>query len=305
MLRYQDSTELMTIVGRGERMKRIAITAVVLAVCVLAFGQDKTKQQGATAGGQTPAQAATPPGKRQPQAKTQPEFEAYKAAIALPDAAAAEKAADDFAAKFPDSELRVVLYKAAMQKYGNVGNSDKMLDMAQKALTFDADDPEALVGAAQVLTERTKDTALDKDQRLAEAKKDAERALVTVDTDVPTSGYPPEKIDQFKRYIKSEAYAILGTLAANADNYAEAETQLKKSIEVFPEQLDPVAVLRLAIALDKQNKTADALKYANQAVDLTKDQADGPAGKAARAEQDRLKALNSGTAPGQTAPAKN
>jgi len=286
-------------------MKRIAITAVVLAVCVLAFGQDKTKQQGATAGGQTPAQAATPPGKRQPQAKTQPEFEAYKAAIALPDAAAAEKAADDFAAKFPDSELRVVLYKAAMQKYGNVGNSDKMLDMAQKALTFDADDPEALVGAAQVLTERTKDTALDKDQRLAEAKKDAERALVTVDTDVPTSGYPPEKIDQFKRYIKSEAYAILGTLAANADNYAEAETQLKKSIEVFPEQLDPVAVLRLAIALDKQNKTADALKYANQAVDLTKDQADGPAGKAARAEQDRLKALNSGTAPGQTAPAKN
>ena len=286
-------------------MKRIAITAVVLAVCVLAFGQDKTKQQGATAGGQTPAQAATPPGKRQPQAKTQPEFEAYKAAIALPDAAAAEKAADDFAAKFPDSELRVVLYKAAMQKYGNVGNSDKMLDMAQKALTFDADDPEALVGAAQVLTERTKDTALDKDQRLAEAKKDAERALVTVDTDVPTSGYPPEKIDQFKRYIKSEAYAILGTLAANADNYAEAETQLKKSIEVFPEQLDPVAVLRLAIALDKQNKTSDALKYANQAVDLTKDQADGPAGKAARAEQDRLKALNSGTAPGQTAPAKN
>jgi tetratricopeptide (TPR) repeat protein len=290
-------------------MKRIAITAVVLAVCVSVFGQDKTKQQGTAAAGQTAAQpagqAATPPGKRPPQAKTQPEFEAYKAAIALPDAAAQEKAADDFAAKFPDSELRVVLYKAAMQKYGNTGNADKMLDMAQKALTFDADDPEALVGAGQVLTERTKDTSLDKDQRLADAKKYCERALVTVDTDVPTAGYPPERIDQFKRYIQSEAYAILGTLAANAENYPEAETQLKKSIDVFPEQLDPVAVLRLAIALDKQNKTADALKYANQAVDLTKDRPDGPAGKAARAEQDRLKALSSGTAPGQATPAKN
>ena len=286
-------------------MKRIAVIAVALAVCVSAFGQDKTKQQGTPTAGQTAApaagQAATPQGKRPPQAKTQPEFEAYKAAIALTDAAAQEKAADDFAAKFPDSELRVVLYKAAMQKYGNMGNSDKMLDMGQKALTFDPDDPEALVGVAQVLVERTKDTSLDKDERLAEAKKDAEHALVTADTDVPTAGYPPERIDQFKRFVRSEAYAILGTLAANAENYPEAEAQLKKSIDAFPEQIDPVAVLRLAIALDKQNKTADALKYANQAVDLTKDRPDGPAGKAARAEQDRLKALSSGTAPGQSA----
>ncbi len=289
-------------------MKRIAIIMAVLAVCVTAFGQDKAAAPKSAAAGQTGAQtppgqaagqtAVPPPGKRPPQAKTQPEFEAYKTAIALTDAAPQEKAADDFATKFPDSELRVVLYKAAMQKYGATGNSDKMLDMAQKAITFDGDDPEALVGAAQVLVERTRDTSLDKDQRLAEAKKDAEHALVTVDTDVPTAGYPPERIDQFKRYIRSEAYAILGTLASNAENYPEAETQLRKSIDVFPEQVDPVAVLRLAIALDKENKTPEALKYANQAVDLTKDHPDGPAGKAARAEQDRLTKLSSGSAPG-------
>jgi len=279
-------------------MKRIAIIMAVLGMCVGSFGQDKpAAQTGAAAG-----QAATAPGKRPPQAKTQPEFDAYKAAIALTDAAAQEKAADDFAAKFPDSELKVVLYKAAMQKYQAANDADKMLATAQKALTFDADDPEALLAVSQVLTERTKDTALDKDQRLAEAKKDAERALVTVDTDVPTAGYPPEKIDQYKRYIRSEAYAILGTMASNAENYPEAEANLRKSIDVFPEQLDSVAVLRLAIALDKENKTAEALKYANQAVDLTKDRPDSPAGKAARSEQDRLKTLNSGTAPGQSAP---
>jgi len=220
----------------------------------------------------------------------------------LTDAAAAEKAADDFATKFPDSELKVVLYKSAMQKYQAANNADKMTDMAQKALAFDADDPEALVGVAQVLAERTHDTDLDKDQKLAEAKKNAERALQTVNTDVPTAGYPPEKIDLFKRYIKSEAYAVLGTLASNAKNYPEAEENLRKSIEVFPEQVDSVAVLRLAVALDMQNKIPDALKYANQAVDLTKDRPDSPAGKAARAEQDRLTKLNSGSAPGQSAP---
>jgi len=278
-------------------MKRAAIVIAVLGMCVWSWGQDKPAAQTAPAG----QAAAQPQGKRPPQAKTQPEFEAYKAAVGLTDAAAAEKAADDFAAKFPDSELKVVLYKSAMQKYQAANNADKMMDMAQKALTFDADDPEALVGVAQVLAERTHDTDLDKDQKLAEAKKNAEKALQTVDTDVPTAGYPPEKIDLFKRYVKSEAYAVLGTLASNAKNYPEAEANLRKSIEVFPEQVDSVAVLRLAVALDMQNKIPDALKYANQAVDLTKDRPDSPAGKAARAEQDRLTKLNSGSAPGQSA----
>jgi tetratricopeptide (TPR) repeat protein len=296
-------------------MKRAAIAIAVLGMCTWSFGQAKPATQGTatqgTAGQGTAGQAATgqaagaqaaPQGKRPPAAKTQPEFEAYQAAIVLPDPAASEKAANDFAAKFPDSELREVLYKAAMQKYQQANNGDKMDEMARKALAVDPDDPEALVAVAQVLAERTRDTDLDKDQKLAEAKKNAERALVTVDTDVPVSGYPPEKIDQFKRYIKSEAYAILGTLASNAKNYPEAETNLKKSIDVFPEQVDSVAVLRLAVALDMQNKISDALKYANQAVDLTKDRADSPAGKAARAEQDRLTKLSSGSAPGQPAP---
>jgi tetratricopeptide (TPR) repeat protein len=280
-------------------MKRAAIVFAVLVMCTWCLAQDK-KETPSTPAGQTAAQQ----GKRPPAAKTQPEFDAYKAAIQITDAAAAEKAADDFAAKFPDSELRVTLFKAAMQKYQP--NADKILETGQKALAIDPDDPEALVTVAQVLTERTHDTDLDRDQKLAETKKDAERSLVTVETDVPTSGFAPEKIDQFKRFVRSEAYAILGTLASNAKNYAEAEANLRKSVEAFPEQVDPVAVLRLAIALDMQNKYPDALKYANQAVDLTKDHPDSPAGKAARSEQDRLTRLSSGSAPGPgTAPQKN
>ena len=48
-----------------------------------------------------------------------------------------EKAADDFATKFPDSELRVLLYKAAMRGYQNANNGDKMLEEAQKLLKLD------------------------------------------------------------------------------------------------------------------------------------------------------------------------
>jgi tetratricopeptide (TPR) repeat protein len=264
-------------------MKRTAIiiTVAVLGISAGSFGQNKPAAQTAPAG-----QAAAPAGKRPPQAKTQPEFDAYKAAAALTDAAAQEKAADDFAAKFPDSELRPLLYKAVMHSYQQSNNADKMMAMSQKILSFDADDPEALLGVAQVLAERTHDTDLDKDQKIAEAKKDAQRSLVTVDTDVPSSGYPPEQLSAFKGFLRSEAYAILGTLDFNAKAWADAEGNLRKSIDAFPQQVDPIAVFRLSVALDMQNKYPEALKYANQAVDLTK--AGTNAGDAARKEKDRL-----------------
>ncbi len=285
-------------------MKKTAIVVAVLGMCAWSFGQgnDKPAAQNAPA-----AQAAgAPQGKRPAAAKTQPEYAAYNAAKALTDPVAEEKAADDFAVKFPDSELRPILYSAAMNLYQQANNADKMMDMAKKILTYDPDSPEALLGVAQVLAERTRETDLDKDQRLAEARKDAERALVTVDTDIPTAGIPQDRLDAYKGYLKSEAYAILGTLSFNAKNWPDAETSLRKSIDALPQQPDPIAIFRLAVALDMQNKIPEALKYADQAVDLTKDRPDSAAGKAARDEKDRLTKLSSGTAPGQTAtPAKN
>jgi len=286
-------------------MKRAAIIIAMLGISAWGLAQngfaqsnDKPTAQTAPAG-QAAGQATAPAGKRPPQAKTQPEFDAYKAAAALTDAAAQEKAAGDFATKFPDSELRPLLYKSVMHAYQQANSADKMMEMAQKILTYDADDPEALLGVAQVLAERTRDTDLDKDQRLAEARKDAQHALATVDTDVPSTGYPPEQLNAFKGFLRSEAYAILGTLDYNAKAWADAEGNLRKSIDAFPQQVDAVAVLRLSLALDQQNKYPEALKYANQAVDLTKEGTN--AGDAARKEKDRLTQLLSGSAP----PAKN
>jgi hypothetical protein len=87
-------------------MKRAAMVIVVLGAAALAMGQgnDKPASGQAVQSGQAAGQATAPAGKRPPQAKTQAEFEAYKAAAALgSDPAAQQKAADDFAAKYPDS----------------------------------------------------------------------------------------------------------------------------------------------------------------------------------------------------------
>jgi tetratricopeptide (TPR) repeat protein len=284
-------------------MTRAATLIAVLGFIVCSFTQNGFAQGDNKKPGQSNPQAASggqgsataPAGKRPPQAKTQPEFDAYKTASAITDPAAQEKAAADFAAKFPDSELRPLLYKSVMHAYQQANNGDKMMEMAQKVLSFDPDDPEALVGVAQVLAERTRDTDLDRDQRLAEARKDAERALVTVDTDVPTSGYPPDQLNAFKGFLRSDAYAILGTIDFNQKNWVAAETNLRKSIDAFPQQPDPVAIFRLSVALDMQSKYPEALKYADQAVSLTKEGTG--AGDAARKEKDRLTQLTGGAAP--------
>jgi tetratricopeptide (TPR) repeat protein len=281
-------------------MKRAAMMVAMLGISVWGLGQDTSKPasqsgQTAPAAGQT---AAAPQGKRPPMAKTKEEFEAYKAAVALTDPAAQEKAANDFAVKFTDSELRMVLYASAMHGYQQANNVEKMLEMAQKVLFYDADQPEALVRVAQGLSGLTHDTDLDRDQRLDEAKKDAQRALLTVDTDLVTGGQPQDKVDAYKAFLRSEAYYALGSIEYNAKQWADAETDLRKSIDAFPQQPDPVAVLRLSVALDQEKKYTEALKYANQAVDLTKN--DTSVGKAARDEKDRLTQINSGTAPGTT-----
>jgi len=288
-------------------MKRAPIVIAILAMCAtsLAQGNDKPATQNAPAAQQAGQAAAAPQGKRPPKVNSQEEYGAYKAAVAITDPAAEEKAASDFAAKYPESELRSLLFKSVMQHYQQANNADKMTEMAKKVLAIDPDDPEALVAVAQVDAEQPKDADLDREPRFAEAKKNAERCLVTVDTDVPTSGYAPEQLAAYKGFLRSQAYFVLGTLAFKNKNWPEAETNLRKSIDALPQQPDVVAVYRLAVAQDMQNKVPDALKTVQQAVDLTKDSPDSPAGKAAREEQDRLNKLSGGTAPGQPATSKN
>ena len=292
-------------------MKRAVIRGLlifgVLSFAVWAEAQSSgqpAQQNPAAAGQATPG--AAPQGKRPPQAKTDPELDAWKAATAIKsDPAAMEKASDDFAAKFPDSELRVLLYKNAMRLYQNANNAEKTEAMGRKVLGLDGEDPEALVTVAEVIAERTHEGQIDTDQRFAEAISMAQKATQTVDTDISVpAGTPQEKIDAYKAMLRSNAYSILGTIEFKRENYPGAQENLQKSIDVFPSQPDPVVVLRLALALDKQGKYPEALKEANRAVEMTQDNT--VIGTPARRERDRLQQLTGGAAPSQPqSPPKN
>jgi tetratricopeptide (TPR) repeat protein len=199
----------------------------------------------------------------------------------------------------------VLLYKNAMRLYQNANNADKTEAMGRKVLSFDGDDPEALVIVAEVIAERVRDTDVDKDQSYGDAITMAKKATQTVDTDIQVpAGTPQEKIDAYKSLLRSNAYSVLGTIEFKKESYPAAQEDLQKSIDAYPSNPDPVVILRLALTFDKESKYPEALKLANRAVEMTQDNT--VIGTPARRERDRLQQLTGGAAPAQPqTPPKN
>jgi len=273
-------------------MERTAILVAATVMAVLSAGLT-TAQTPAPAA--KPQSATTQPSGRPPvQAKTTEEYQAYQAAVTnAENPPAMEKAADDFAARFPASDLRVLLYRAAMQSYQTTSNSPKMLDMGQKVLSIDKDDPDALITVAEILEEQTSPNDLDKDQRMNQAVTDAQHALETIDSDLAVpAGSPPERVEAYKKYLRATALTIIGTIQYKREQYADAEATLRRAMDADPANPDAVVILRLALALDQQQKYPEALEQVKKAVDLTQESTD--VGKMARNERDRLVVVTGG-----------
>jgi len=283
-------------------MKTSAVLVIVLVASLMAAQVQSSAS--APASTSTP-QAGTPNAGRPPvQTKTREEYKAYQAAAANGQSAdAMEKAADDFAAKFPNSDVRVLLYRAAMSSYQNAGNPQKMMDMGLKVLAINKDDPEALIGIAEILEERTGPTDLDRQQRSEQVIEYATHALKTLDTDlVVPAGTSSDRVDAYKKYLRSTALATIGTIYYKQEHYPEAEAKLRNAVDADAANPDPVVVLRLALALHQQKKYADALEQANRAIELTQENTD--LGQTARNERDRLLEQSGGSAhPATTPPA--
>ena len=283
-------------------MKPILMTAVAaLAFAAMALAQT---QPATGANPQAPAKAApAPPAPTQPapakglkappQAKSQDEYNAFLAAARLadgPDAGAAEAAADDFKAKYPNSELTSQIYMALMLTSIRTNNSDMATDMGREVLKLDPTNPVAAVYTALILGETTRETDIDAAQKFDEANKDANAGLQNVDANLMLAGnVPQETVDATKADLKARAYDTLGLVAFKRNDFLTAEKNFRQSVQVRGEPGEPWTHLRLALSLDKQNKYPDALVEAQKASALANPQES--VAKAAQAEVDRLKKL--------------
>ena len=254
-----------------------------------------------------PASPQTPSAYKPPQAKTKEEFEAYKAGAALTNPDQTLAAADQFAQKFPDSELKGLLYVQAMNGFAQQNRADKEIEAGRKAVAIDPHDPNPLIHVASALVETTRDNDLDKEQRYAEAQKDAQAAIDNIDTGmhIPATASPTQ-VQNVKNSILALGYETLGVIAMQKQDFATAETNFQKSIDIAKAEPMARVYLRLSVAQDNEKKYPEALTNANKALQYS--QQGSVEQTLAKQQQTRLqKLVGEGTessipAPGATPP---
>ena len=145
-----------------------------------------------------------------------------------------------------------------------------MLTMGEKVLALDPDHSIALVLTATVLADSLSDTDSDRDQKIAEIKKNSTHAIDTVDTAfVAPAGATAEKIDTYKSTLRSMAHSALGIMELKCKEDAAAERDLQAAADLNKTQPDPYIWYHLSLAQDRQKKYADALASVRQALQYT------------------------------------
>lgn len=243
-----------------------------------------------------------PAGKHVPQAKTHPEFNDYNAAYAIAGGAASEKAADDFAAKYPNSELKGFLYAKAMHEYQTENNQPKILSTGEKVLQIDPDNAVALVLTANVLSDALTETDPDHEKKVAEIRKNGGRALQVMEANFsPSANATPEQVEAYKKTLQALAHSALGITSLKMGDDAGAESELKAASQVNPSQPDPFIWYHLALAQDHQKKYEDALVSVKHAVENSGSNPE--IGALAKGEQNRLLTLTGGASSAPEKPA--
>ncbi len=272
-------------------MRSIAWIAVLLTA---AFAAAQAGGNQPAASGQASAQAGAAQGAaaapKTPQPKTKEEYDAYVAAAQQADPNQLLTAADQFAQKFPDSQLRELLYERAMTMFQQQNNPEKEIEAGRKAIALDPTNPIPLIHVSSALVEVTRDSDLDKEQRYAEAAKDAQTAIDNIDTGlhVPPN-VTPQQLAAVKSNIVTTAYETLGVIDMNKQDFAAAETQLKKAVDASKDQPVARVFLRLSVVQDNQKKYAEALDSANKALQYS--QAGTAENNLAKQQQARLQKL--------------
>jgi tetratricopeptide (TPR) repeat protein len=173
-----------------------------------------------------------------------------------------------------------------------------MLSVGEKVLRLDADNSIALVLTATVLADSLSDADSDRQAKIARVKKNAARALDTLDSGfTPPANATPEQVKEYKNTLESMAHSALGIVALKTADDLGAEKELKLSAELNQNHPDPYIWYHLALAQDHQKKYSEALASVNRALQDIGVNAD--LGVLAKGEQRRLLTLTAGASSSQ------
>jgi len=246
-------------------MNATLMIVIVFSICSMAGSSNSIDRPGwlhnrnsivANTQKQTPSRA--------PQPKTDQEFIDFTIASGMRGGSAMEKAAEDFAVKYPDSEMRVLLFLNAMHEYHKENNPRKMITTGEKVLEFEPYNPIGLVLTAAALADTLSDCDPDREAKISKIQQRANRVLGMLDNFPYPSSATPEQISVYKRVMSSMAHFALGIMDLRIGSDKEAENELQLAAELSRD--DPYIWYNLALAQDHLEKYSQALDSVNRAL---------------------------------------
>ncbi|HEV2426228.1 MAG TPA: hypothetical protein VGZ29_15480 [Terriglobia bacterium] len=243
------------------------------------LGQSQSKP--ATQGGQSGAQAGQPATPAAPPI-TPDERNAYNAIQHEIDPTRQAQLVDDFAKKYPGSQLLSDVYFFGAYAHQAQGNVAKAVDYGEKSLAANGNNLRSLLLLSELLPQpqEMQGSDSDKEKRLGEAEADANKALTQIaDLKLP-SNTPPDQQTAIKDTITSQAHASLGMVhlqratmsltGTDKDELAKAEQEYKTAVAT--PKASPEDYFRLGEVYEMENKPDEGIDAFTQCAKLSQGQ---------------------------------
>ena len=240
---------------------------VALMLGAVAFGQQPTTSQ--TPAPAQPAASQAQPGQAQPQQKKEikdpAEYNAYVGAVQQQDVNAKISGLEAFLTQYPNSVMKQDALELLMGSYQQAGNSQKMMDTAQKLLTADPNNVRALALLCYTLRTRAQGGAPTAQQDLVQARQYGEKGLQALPNFNKPEGMSDADFEKLKNQMTGIFNAAVGIAALQTKDYSAATKSLKAAVDQNPTDFSLVYPLALAYLQSTPPDSINGIWYAARA----------------------------------------
>jgi tetratricopeptide (TPR) repeat protein len=215
---------------------------------------------------QTPAPAAGAPAPKK-EIKDPAEYNAYVNALQQKDQAAKISGLEAFLVTYPNSVMKEDALELLMGTYQQAGNKAKVMEVANRLLSTNPNNVNALV----LLSYNEKDG-----QKWADAEKDAEKALQNLPNMPKPDDKPEADFTKQKAQMGALLDSVAGFSALQLKDFPTAQKYLRAAVEADPTDVGNVYPLALSYLTATPEDDVNGLFFIARAANLIAD----PGGKA-------------------------
>lgn len=233
-------------------MRSTTVLTISLLAVLPAFAQTPPKGAAASTG----PGVAVPAG---PHPKSKAENDAVVAMQQAKDPDSRIKAADALLSAFPDTDYKAIALQVEADGYHLKRDDAKAIVFSEQSLAADPKSIYTLLLLAEIYSQSTRSTDLDRDERLTKIDqytKDAMALLATAEK--PSPKLSDADWTATKNGEEARAWEAMGFAAILRNKFDDAKTDLQKCMDLYP---DPIEMLRIGRAYTTAKRYDEAIAW--------------------------------------------